>query len=143
MSETTDVKVESPTPTRQQASMKDFKILQRIGGGAEGAVYLASNTTTQEEVAIKCIVCRTEEDISNTKKELEFLMTLKHSNIVDHKTYYEEVKKGFLGNETRFYLVMELCKDGSLEDLIIEHKKQNSPFGPEVTLFTISACSCC
>lgn len=117
----------TPTPAHvNKKSVKDYKIIQRIGGGAEGSVLLATDLETQEKVALKCIICRTEEDASNTKRELNFLMDLRHGNIVHHKTYFEEVKKTFMGFENRFYLVMELCPDGSLEQVISEKRLASS-----------------
>ena len=60
--------------------MKNFKITKKIGGGAEGAVYLAisllddDDTTSSghKEVAVKSIVCHSDQDIETTRNEVTY-----------------------------------------------------------------------
>lgn len=63
---------DTPQPLASKPSVKDYKMKKRIGGGGEGAVYLASNLKQQssEDVAIKCIICHAEEDAKTTRKEV-------------------------------------------------------------------------
>lgn len=46
---------------------------------------------------------------------------LNHENVVKHSEWFEQMMPCFSGSELRFFLVMEYCKDGSLEDFLIEH----------------------
>jgi serine/threonine protein kinase/HEAT repeat protein len=124
-------------------TMKDFKITRKLGGGAEGAVFLATRLEDNATVAIKCMVCHTEKDVTSTREELGFLMALRHKNIIDHMLFFEEVKTTFLGSETRFYLVMEYSENGSLEDYIIATKKLDLSFTTEQILnWTSQICEC-
>lgn len=67
---------------------------------------------------------------------MDFLLTLKHPNIVDHIAFFDEVHKGGLLREsTRFFLVMEFCAGGSLEDLIRKHCEEKKPFETQVLIF--------
>ncbi|KAL0488272.1 serine/threonine-protein kinase Nek, partial [Acrasis kona] len=124
-------------------SIKDFHITRKLGGGAEGAVFLATRLEDKEKIAMKCIIRHSEKDIKRTREELGFLMTLRHENIVDHMMFFEDVKKSFTGEETRFYLVMEYSEDGSLEDYIIAQKKLNQTISVETILkWTTQICEC-
>lgn len=51
-------------------SMKLFKIAKKLGGGAEGAVYLATHLKSQKQVAIKSQNIRNEEDAKKMRKEV-------------------------------------------------------------------------
>lgn len=51
-------------------SMKLFKIAKKLGGGAEGAVYLATHLKSQRQVAIKSQNIRNEEDAKKMRKEV-------------------------------------------------------------------------
>ena len=81
----TEKKTEDSSPIRRQSvknsavakpdyskgkSVEDFTLKRKIGGGAEGLVYLAIRKEDQEQVAIKCIVCHQEKDIISTREEV-------------------------------------------------------------------------
>lgn len=68
-------------------------------------------------------------------------MTLRHENIVNHMAFWDEKHKSFLGEETRFYLVMEYCRGGSLEDYIVKRRRAQQAFEHE--LIESWACQIC
>ena len=58
----------------------------KLGQGQYGTVYLATNTTTQERVALKELPMDDENKIpASTLKEIAFLEQLQHCNIVQLK----------------------------------------------------------
>ncbi|XP_066459302.1 serine/threonine-protein kinase TAO3 isoform X2 [Eleutherodactylus coqui] len=94
-----------------------FVDLHEIGHGSFGAVYFATNTTTNEVVAVKKMSYsgkQMNEKWQDILKEVRFLQQLKHPNTIDYKGCY-------LKDHTA-WLVMEYCL-GSASDLLEVHKK--------------------
>ncbi|KAL9652529.1 hypothetical protein ABK040_000099 [Willaertia magna] len=133
-------------------SLKDFKIIKKIGGGNEGAVFLSEvkaesknkfSLGDEQFVAIKSVSCSDPEEIQNTRNDLNVLLTLKQENIVNHYDIFEEKKKGIMQEQTVFYIVMEYCDGGSLEMEITKRKKEQRPFEVEIVrLWTKQMCQC-
>jgi eukaryotic-like serine/threonine-protein kinase len=69
-----------PLPTTVASSR--FRILQRIGAGGFGVVYLAQDTTDGSEVALKTIPIPRAELRYRLKREFRALADLRHQNIV-------------------------------------------------------------
>ncbi|XP_073090897.1 serine/threonine-protein kinase TAO1-like [Manis javanica] len=94
-----------------------FTNLREVGYGSFGAVYSARDLRTNEMVAIKKLSYA---EMWSTKrwqgiiKEVRFLRTLKHPNIVEYKGCYL--------CEFTAWLVMENCI-GSVSDVLKVHKK--------------------
>ena len=75
--------------------------------------------------------------------ELQFLLGLQQENIVKHFYIFEEKKKGVMNEQTRFYIVMEYCADGSLEVEINKRQREQRPFEVElVKSWTKQICQC-
>ncbi|XP_068937757.1 serine/threonine-protein kinase TAO3 isoform X1 [Petaurus breviceps papuanus] len=94
-----------------------FVGLQEIGHGSFGAVYFATNSHTNEVVAIKKMSYtgkQTNEKWQDILKEVKFLRQLKHPNTIEYKGCYLK--------EHTAWLVMEYCL-GSASDLLEVHKK--------------------
>lgn len=128
-------------------TLKDFKIVKKIGGGNEGAVFFAElkNPLPEEDpnVAIKLVICDDPQEVESTRNELQFLLTLLQENIVKHYYVFEEKKKGVMNEQTRFYIVMEYCADGSLELEINKRQREQRPFETElVKKWTRQICQC-
>ncbi|MEJ1281984.1 TAO kinase 1 [Cricetulus griseus] len=94
-----------------------FIDLHEIGHGSFGAVYFATNSHTNEVVAIKKMSYsgkQTHEKWQDILKEVKFLQQLKHPNTIEYKGCYLK--------EHTAWLVMEYCL-GSASDLLEVHKK--------------------
>ncbi|XP_075034640.1 serine/threonine-protein kinase TAO3 isoform X2 [Mixophyes fleayi] len=94
-----------------------FVDLHEIGHGSFGAVYFATNSTTNEVVAVKKMSYsgkQTNEKWQDIIKEVKFLQQLKHPNTIEYKGCYLK--------EHTAWLVMEYCL-GSASDLLEVHKK--------------------
>ncbi|KAM5192460.1 serine/threonine-protein kinase TAO3 isoform 2-T3 [Mantella aurantiaca] len=94
-----------------------FLDLHEIGHGSFGAVYFATNSTTNEVVAVKKMSYsgkQMNEKWQDIVKEVKFLQQLKHPNTIEYKGCYLK--------EHTAWLVMEYCL-GSASDLLEVHKK--------------------
>ncbi|KAM6052477.1 serine/threonine-protein kinase TAO3 isoform 1-T3 [Chlamydotis macqueenii] len=94
-----------------------FVGLHEIGHGSFGAVYFATNSHTNEVVAVKKMSYsgkQTNEKWQDIIKEVRFLQQLKHPNTIEYKGCYLK--------EHTAWLVMEYCL-GSASDLLEVHKK--------------------
>ncbi|XP_073532495.1 serine/threonine-protein kinase TAO3 isoform X3 [Phyllobates terribilis] len=94
-----------------------FVDLHEIGHGSFGAVYFATNSTTNEVVAVKKMSYsgkQMNEKWQDILKEVRFLQQLKHPNTIEYKGCYLK--------EHTAWLVMEYCL-GSASDLLEVHKK--------------------
>jgi serine/threonine protein kinase len=117
-----------PTPTPGAIARKDpfegrqfggkYKIHKRLAKGGMGAVYLAENLQTRQQVAVKILT----EEFSKMpgiqgrfKREASATGRLEHPNIVATIEMAQE--------ENWTYIVMEYVDGGSLIDLIMREKK--------------------
>ncbi|XP_018424600.1 PREDICTED: serine/threonine-protein kinase TAO3 [Nanorana parkeri] len=94
-----------------------FVDLHEIGHGSFGAVYFATNSTTNEVVAVKKMSYsgkQMNEKWQDIVKEVKFLQQLRHPNTIEYKGCYLK--------EHTAWLVMEYCL-GSASDLLEVHKK--------------------
>ncbi|OZC08798.1 SH2 domain protein [Onchocerca flexuosa] len=103
-----------------QLNHSDIKIIKKIGYGAYGTVYkgvLLKNLCT---VAVKRIDCadKSEQALIDLMKEARVMQLYDHINVV--KFY------GFIVDREPFLLVMEYCKDGSVEDKLKQYGHQLS-----------------
>ena len=95
-----------------QSPEKKYKILNTIGHGSYGDVFLAYNTYTKEKFAIKKIY-KSNEDLLNDGElldEIEILKSLNHPDIVKIIEFY--------GTEDAYYIVNEYCPGGELFDKV-------------------------
>ena len=92
-----------------------YKIIDRLGNGNFGVVYLADDAEANRKVAIKALLEKESLAQQDLKREIEFLGSLKHRSIVIfHHHFFEN---GIL------YLVMEYCGGGNLHKLIESKEK--------------------
>ena len=66
-------------PTIQET---DYTFINEIGEGTYGSVYLVENNLTSEQYAMKKIICRDYNELTNNKNELELIFSVKHDNIL-------------------------------------------------------------
>ena len=94
----------------------EYEILQQLGHGAMGAVYLAKDVALSRQVAIKVIAPNLLQDetmISRFRLEAQTVASLRHPNIVD----VYAVKQ----SEDLHYFVMEFIDGPTLRTLIKRH----------------------
>ncbi|ABN66556.2 serine/threonine protein kinase [Scheffersomyces stipitis CBS 6054] len=89
----------------------NYRIIEEIGEGAFGKVYLAKHVLLNIEVVLKCGLV----DDPNIVREIYYHKQLKHKNIV---SLYEVIK-----TESHLWLVLEYCQGGELFYYIYEKKR--------------------
>ena len=95
-----------------------YKIVQAIGAGGMGAVYLAEDLLLKRQVVIKALLSDNDPDmVAQSVKEREFLAAIKHANIV---SIYD-----FVMMSGRGYIVMEYVQGKTLQDILDD---QGRPF---------------
>ena len=94
-----------------------YEILEELGCGSFGGVFLAKDTNLNNNVAIKKVSIdeNAAERRENVKKEMELLLNLKHPGLPQIFDFIEE--------EDASYIVMEYVEGISLYDYISEHGK--------------------
>jgi len=93
-----------------------YQMLQVIGRGSYGTVWLAQDTTTNQHVAIKAIkrqTLLTPESQSQLRREITALAAIRHQNVVAFRECYED--------NAHVYIVTELCGQ-ELYDHIVENE---------------------
>ena len=94
-------------------SESDFTFINKIGEGTYGDVYLVENNTTNEQYAMKKIICRDYNELIKHKNELELIFSLRHENILT----LLGIQFKYLDETTGLiYVLMELaCSDWNKE----------------------------
>ncbi|CAD8069784.1 unnamed protein product [Paramecium sonneborni] len=86
----------------------EYDIMQKIGEGGQGIVYLGKNKMTNQSVALKIMRKSNNMEREQVLKEITILKALDHKNIV--KLYQERV----IENQNEIIMVMEYLKGGCL-----------------------------
>lgn len=89
-----------------------YRLIEWKGAGAYGEVWLALDTQTDVEVAIKIYVSMDPQGLQDFKKEFQVSFDLNHTNLL-HANFLEICKK-----DQRPYLVMPFCPNGSVMKLM-------------------------
>ncbi|KAH7729542.1 TK/FER protein kinase [Aphelenchoides avenae] len=109
---------------RHQLSSKDIIVQRKIGSGSFGLVSRARLTrqadfTHGRYVAVKRIddsLSNVDEALETTMKEAKLMQQFHHKNVIK--------LLGCVVDQPPFYLVMELCELGSLEDMLRANPSQ-------------------
>ena len=111
----------SASPSKPKDSTfigKNYRIEKTIGQGTFGKVKLATHLPTNEYVAIKILEktrIQDNEELERVEKEIKYLKTLNHPNIIQ---IYEVIE-----NNKNFYIVMEYASGGELFNYIVQKEK--------------------
>lgn len=92
----------------------EFELLERIGRGATGVVWLARQESLGREVAVKILaphLCQAPERLERFQKEALAASRLRHPNIVSVLTVGEQ--------EGVHYIAMEYVRGRSLQDILL------------------------
>lgn len=92
-----------------------FKMVYKVGQGQNGAVYKAIDTRDGSMVAIKIIQISPGADYSALKQEVNVLRQCQAEGIVGFK--------GVFADDGNFWIVMEFCSAGSVQDLLTTSKR--------------------
>jgi tetratricopeptide (TPR) repeat protein len=98
----------APPTIENLPTLPGYEILNRLGRGGMGVVYLARQLRLNRRVALKRLQPRGERALARARTEAEALAALHHPNIVQ----IHEV----LEHEGSVYLVLEFIEGGSLDD---------------------------
>lgn len=87
---------------------KKYKIMNQIGEGAFGYVYHVKSVHVNdkgESYALKKLICQTEEQLNEAKREMDVMLKVKHAHIVPLLSFsYLKNKKG----QNEVYMVMPM-----------------------------------
>ena len=111
--------IEIPKYRKTISKIGDYEIIKTIGEGTFGKVKLAKNIPTNELVAIKILEkakLNDKEDLNNIMKEIKFLKTFNHINII---SLYEIIE-----TEMNYYIIMEYAEN-ELFSYIVEKNYLN------------------
>jgi serine/threonine protein kinase len=91
--------------------IKNWQSIKKIGGGANGTVYLGMNLDNSEFIAIKKVELRSHDTtLKMLEEEISIMAKLSHKNIVHY--FGSEKKHG------AFYIFLEYIPGGSIEALV-------------------------
>ena len=96
-------------------TLSHYKILDKLGAGGMGEVYLAEDTTLKRQVALKVLppdLAGSQERLERFQREAETLAALDHPNIVTVFTVEHD--------DDVHFLTMQLVEGKQLSDLILE-----------------------
>lgn len=103
----------------ESRGLKAFSIEQKIGRGNFGSVMLARDKATGALRAIKQIECFGLRKVID--EEVEIITRLDHPHVVRLHEFFEEGRT--------FYLVMDFCSGGDLEELLAQQRKAEQQLG--------------
>lgn len=89
-----------------------YRLEQFIGSGSFGEVWVAVDTRTDLEVAIKIYISMDKHGLEEFTKEFQVSFDLNQTNLL-HSNYL-----GVNAEDNRAYLIMPYCPDGSVTSLI-------------------------
>ena len=113
-------------------TLENFKILQTIGEGSYGIIYLVEENVTNIKYAMKKILINNEAQLITFSKEYEIIHEIKHKNVLKIKGLSH--KK--LDETTHvLYILMELAKGDW--DKEIKHRASNKNYYSEEELIYI------
>ena len=115
-----NIEVKSKEINKKNISLKDFEydIEKPIGKGGFCTVYKAIFKDNKKIYALKVIdksILKKDEDIKNIINEIKIMKELDSSNLLKLITNFED--------ENNIYIILPLCKNGQLYDLIHKSKK--------------------
>ena len=109
-------------------NMEEYELCEKIGDGAQGAVYLARHIPTSKKYAIKIMKCVDQVQVDFALKEIRVLIQLRHRSIVSYTDFFlrfDSVKTTVASSkDLRVCLVMELCENGDISGKVKEAKRQ-------------------
>lgn len=94
---------------------KKYKVMKQIGEGGFAFVYDVMCTTDRQHYALKKMICQTDEQLDEAKKEIETMEKVKHVNVLPLLEFAYTINKR---NQKEVLLVLPLCQSGSVQTVI-------------------------
>lgn len=106
--------------------LRIFNFIRKLGEGGFGSVYLVEQKMNNNKYAIKFLrhSLRSVKNVEFLHQEIEILMRLKHSNIIQLYSFFET-------KESKIALIMEYLSGGTLKQYI--NSKENNRLEEEET----------
>ena len=107
-------------------SIKNYKIISKLGQGSFGTVYKVMNIKDKKYYVLKQILLdqAKKEEKEQITKEAFILSKINNGHIVKYFNSFIE--------ENSFNIIMEFCEGLDLRKLINEYKKLNKPLEKEI-----------
>ncbi len=98
-------------------SIKDFKILSKLGEGSYSSVYKVQRFSDNEEYALKKVKMNAlnDKEKQNSLNEVRILASISNINIIGYKEAFFDQPSNCL------YIVMEYANGGDIHQKIKEH----------------------
>ncbi|XP_041369024.1 serine/threonine kinase-like domain-containing protein STKLD1 isoform X2 [Gigantopelta aegis] len=110
--------------------MENYRLLERLGKGGQGSVYLAENKTDGSKCVLKKVECQDESDANQAFREALALQKLKHPYVCGYKDFFvmwdKEACAMFL------CIVMDYYTDGDLRKFISGYQEKREPIDEEI-----------
>ncbi len=109
-----------------------YKLIEKIGKGSYGDVYIVTNIKTNEFFAAKQVSKKILQETNKLyfNNEVYILKNLpEHPNLIKFYGIYETL--------TNYYVIMDFCNGHSLEEIIKRKKVLNKPFTEEECRYII------
>ncbi|MGC4120762.1 MAG: serine/threonine-protein kinase [Myxococcales bacterium] len=116
-----EVSLEAPEQSTSQPALStvgSYELVQPLGEGAMGRVFLARHQTLDRRVALKILkpeLARSRVEVDRFIQEAQAVNKIRHEHIVE---IYDCVDETLSGGERRVYFVMELLQGQSLGELL-------------------------
>lgn len=111
--------------------MENFKVLQRLGHGAQGSVYLVQDKRDDVKYVLKKVECTDEAQANKAFKEANALQTLQHPYVCGYKEFFVNWDR----EESAMYvcIIMEYYKLGDM-DRVLKQKRRSKEHIEELLL---------
>ncbi|KAI7847540.1 kinase-like domain-containing protein [Circinella umbellata] len=103
---------------KQPLQQQKYQILEELGRGSYGCLFLGQSLLDNSYVAIK-VLCKTgldHQQLELQQLEIDIQLGLKHNNLL--------TLHGTTQDKDYIYMVMELCDQGDLFDFVVRNNKQ-------------------
>jgi len=105
--------------------MENYKVMQRLGKGAQGSVFLVQHLQDKQNYVLKKVECNDETEANKAFKEAMALNELRHPYICGYKEFFVTWDKE--ENAMFVCIVMDYYKMGDLDRVLKQRRKHKQP----------------